>query len=83
MLRSVPIDGKYIPTQASKAKNDAIRTGRLIVDDTTKEAVDMATVAVASMAAVKFSVGIDSLASCPNIVDPNKQEAMKQEKTVP
>ena len=83
LLRSVPIEGKYIPTQASNAKKAAINAGRLMDDDTVTAAPDMARVATLNIAAVNFSVGTDILANCPKRVDPNKQLAMKQEKTVP
>ena len=83
LLRSVPIDGKYIPTQASNAKKAAIRAARLGLDLTVKVAADMAIVAAVSIPAVKVSVGIPIFASCPNNVDPRRQQAMKQENTVP
>ena len=72
-----------MPTHASNAKNDAIRAGRLIVEETVKAAPDIARVATVSIMEVKLSVGTDIFASCPNNVDPSKQQAMKQENTVP
>lgn len=74
-----------MPTHASKVKKDAIRTGRLMEADeeTVYVATDMARVATANMPVVNDSIGTFILANCPNNVEPNKQQAMKQEKTVP
>ena len=83
LLRRVPIEGKYMPTQASKAKKDAIRAGRLELVDTANVALDIARVATVNMNAVKLSVGTDIFANCPKRVDPKRQQAMKQENTVP
>lgn len=83
LLRSVPMEGKYIPTHASNAKNAAINAGRLIEEETVKVALVIAMVANVSMPAANFSVGTDIFAICPKSVDPSKQQAMKQEKTVP
>ena len=83
LLRSVPIEGKYIPTHASNAKKDAMRAGRLIEEETATVALDIAMVATDSIAAVELSVGTDIFDNCPNNVDPSKQQAMKHEKTVP
>ena len=83
LLRSVPIDGKYIPTQASNAKKAPTRAGRAIDDETAKVALDIATVAAVNMTAVNFSVGTFIFASCPNNVDPSRHDAMKHENTVP
>mmetsp|Transcript_32958 Transcript_32958/g.68661 ORF Transcript_32958/g.68661 Transcript_32958/m.68661 type:complete len:138 (-) Transcript_32958:1282-1695(-) len=85
LLRKVPIDGKYIPTQASKAKKEATIVARLAPPPalTDQVATDMATVAIDNMAAAKFSVLMFIFAIWPKMVDPNKHEAMKHEKTVP
>mmetsp|Transcript_11260 Transcript_11260/g.27089 ORF Transcript_11260/g.27089 Transcript_11260/m.27089 type:complete len:116 (+) Transcript_11260:264-611(+) len=83
LLLNVPIDGKYIPTHASKTKNAATRAARLVEEETAKVALDIAIAATESMPAVDFSVGTDILANCPKRVEPNKQQAMKHEKTVP
>lgn len=57
LLRRVPIEGKYIPTHASKAKKEAINAGRPSdPDDTVYVAVDIATVATANIPAVTPSV---------------------------
>jgi len=83
LLRSVPIEGKYIPTQASNAKKEAISAGKLELVETENVAPDIAIVAIVNIKAVKLSVGTDIFANCPNMVDPKRQHAMKQEKTVP
>ena len=84
LLRRVPIEGKYIPTHASKAKKEAINAARLMEDEeTVRAAPDIAKVATLNMAAVKASVGTAIFANCPKRVDPNKQLAIKQENTVP
>ena len=88
LLLKVPMDGKYIPTQASKAKNAPIRHARLIeiTDDevdTVKVAAAMARVATLSMEEVKTSVATPIFANCPNRLEPKRHEAIKQEKTVP
>ena len=83
LLRSVPMVGKYMPTQASNAKKETMSPARFMVDETVKVAVVIAAVARVSIKTANFSVGTDILASCPNNVDPSKQLAMKQEKTVP
>lgn len=88
MLLKVPIEGKYMPTQASKAKNEAIKPAKLIpivgeVDDTVYVAAVMAKVATLSMEDADSSVATPIFASCPNKVDPSRQDAMKQENTVP
>ena len=82
------MDGKYMPTQASKAKNDAMRPTKLmyLTDDdaeTVKVAAVIAKVAALSMEDVDSSVATPTFASCPNSVEPKRQHAMKQEKTVP
>ena len=83
LLRKVPIDGKYIPTQASNAKKEAINAGS-DAELTVYVAVDMAMVAIANIPVVTPSVvGPFIFANCPKRVDPNRQDAMKQEKTVP
>ena len=57
LLRKVPIEGKYIPTQASKAKKEATNAGRpLVAEETVYVAVDMAMVATASIPVVTPSV---------------------------
>ena len=59
LLRNVPMEGKYIPTQASKAKKEAINAGRPLAADaeeTVYVAVDMAIVAIANIPVVTPSV---------------------------
>ena len=59
MLRNVPIEGKYMPTQASKAKKEAINAGSPLAADaveTVYVAVDMAIVATANIPVVTPSV---------------------------
>ena len=68
LLRNVPIEGKYMPTQASKKKKAATSAARLTVVvavaaavvvpllATVHVAADMAMVATDSMTAVKYSV---------------------------
>lgn len=59
LLRKVPMEGKYIPTHASKAKKEAINAGRPLTadaDETVYVAVDIATVATASIPVVTPSV---------------------------
>ena len=60
LLRNVPIEGKYIPTHASKAKKEAIKAGRPVVaadaDETVYVAVVMAMVAAANIPVVTPSV---------------------------
>lgn len=59
LLRKVPIEGKYIPTQASKAKKEATNAGRPLAADaeeTVYVAADMAMVAIASIPVVTPSV---------------------------
>jgi len=80
LLRNVPIDGKYIPTQASKAKKDIMRGSKEEVD---RAAVIMDMVATESMTVVEVSVGIDSLLEIPNMEDPTRQDVIKQENIVP
>ena len=63
LLRSVPIEGKYMPTQASNTKKAATNPTRLMVDPTVKVALDIAMAAVASIEAEKTSVGTDIFAS--------------------
>mmetsp|Transcript_17709 Transcript_17709/g.33340 ORF Transcript_17709/g.33340 Transcript_17709/m.33340 type:complete len:210 (+) Transcript_17709:314-943(+) len=82
--------GKYMPTHASKQKSAAISWGRVLTAVapepaalTAHVAAPMATVATDNMAVVEASVGTFCLDNCPNKVDPNKHDAMKQEKTVP
>mmetsp|Transcript_37377 Transcript_37377/g.42724 ORF Transcript_37377/g.42724 Transcript_37377/m.42724 type:complete len:99 (-) Transcript_37377:1279-1575(-) len=83
LLRNVPIDGKYIPTQASKTKKDAISDARFIVDETVNVAIDIAIDAINNIILVDVSNGINDFANFPNIVEPHKQDAMKQENTAP
>lgn len=85
LLRNVPMDGKYMPTHASKAKNPAMRAASDVEPaDAASVEPPMAIVANINMPAVNDSVRTPILpTSCPNSVDPNRQHAMKQEKTVP
>jgi hypothetical protein len=87
LLLSVPMDGKYIPTHPSNAKNAATKAASGMataeVDVDTHAAMPIATVATVSMALVDVSVGTFLLTNCPKMVDPNKQLAMKHENTVP
>lgn len=84
LLRSVPIEGKYIPTHASNAKNPATNAARgMAGDDAARAEIPIAIVATVSMAEVDFSVETDIFTSWPNKVDPNRQHAMKHEKIVP
>lgn len=84
LLLRVPIDGKYIPTHASKAKNPAIKVQRGVAAEyAAMVAPPIASVATVSMFEVDFSVGTPILPNCPNRVDPKRQEAMKHENTVP
>lgn len=79
--------GKYMPTQASKAKKAATIAAR------GREAAGPADVAYAAapmaidprpnIALVEVSVETPILPSCPKMVEPRRQDAMKQEKTVP
>ena len=92
----VPMEGKYIPTQASNAKKEAIRAAngtkadipaaaaaavRVLVD--AAAAPPMASTAARSMEDVELSVETPLLAHRPNTVEPRRQEAMKQENTAP
>ena len=81
------MEGKYIPTHPSNAKNAATRAARgmatTVLDVDTHAAIPIATVATLNIALVDVSVGTFLFANCPKIVDPKRQLAMKQEKTVP
>lgn len=87
LLLNVPMDGKYIPTQPSNAKKAPTMAANgiatIVLDADTQAAMPIAIVATASILLVKLSVGTFFFTSCPKIVEPNKQLAMKQEKTVP
>lgn len=97
LLRKVPMDGKYIPTQASNKKNAAERPPKIAIGEEevikVDEAVDFIVAKVAhamdmvareSIPAVKFSAFTDILlTSCPNAVDPKRQHVIKQVKIVP
>lgn len=93
LLRKVPMDGKYIPTQASNKKNAADRPPKIAIGEVKVEAVDFIVAIVAhaidmvareSIPAVKFSAFTDILlTSCPNAVDPKRQHVIKQVKIVP
>ena len=84
LLLSVPMDGKYIPTHASKAKKPAtnVQSG-VDADEAANVAPPMARAATESIPDVDFSVGNPILANCPKRVDPKRQHAMKHENTVP
>ena len=58
LLRKVPIEGKYMPTQASNAKNEAINAANPLPAalETVNAAVDMAMVAILNMPVVTPSV---------------------------
>ena len=87
LLLRVPIEGKYIPTHPSNAKNAVTNAARGI--PTTEPVVDihaaipMEIVATVNIALVNFSVGTFFFTNWPKIVDPKRQLAMKQENTVP
>lgn len=84
LLRSVPIEGKYIPTHASNTKNPATNAARgMADDDAARVEIPIAIVATLSMAEVDFSVETEFFTSWPNSVDPKRQHAIKQEKIVP
>ena len=88
LLLKVPMEGKYIPTHASKAKKAPINPAKLIPSvgdavETIKVAAVMATVAILSMEEADTSVATPFLANCPNKVDPKRHDAIKQENTVP
>mmetsp|Transcript_24734 Transcript_24734/g.72423 ORF Transcript_24734/g.72423 Transcript_24734/m.72423 type:complete len:81 (-) Transcript_24734:1488-1730(-) len=80
-----------MPTQASNAKKAATRAARGAdaVAAPAKPAVDakvaapMASVAETSIALVELSVETPDFVRRPNIVDPRRQHAIKQEKTAP
>mmetsp|Transcript_41371 Transcript_41371/g.41996 ORF Transcript_41371/g.41996 Transcript_41371/m.41996 type:complete len:211 (+) Transcript_41371:569-1201(+) len=85
------MEGKYIPTQASKTKKDAIRGYKMFRPGMTPEVKNVAlaipSVANASITEVVFStvllLGDALLVTLLKIDDPNKQLAMKHENTVP
>mmetsp|Transcript_32068 Transcript_32068/g.42758 ORF Transcript_32068/g.42758 Transcript_32068/m.42758 type:complete len:220 (-) Transcript_32068:540-1199(-) len=85
--RSVPMEGKYMPTHVSKAKNAATRGRRgvawVLVEK--KDAMPMEIVATIIIRLVEPSVDIleGEDANLPKSVDPSRQLAIKQEKTVP
>jgi len=88
--RRVPIDGKYIPTHASKRKKEIDNADKTIVGEKeAKEVVEkaadpIARVARRSIPAENFSSWTDILfTSWLKVVDPRRQHAMKQEKIVP
>jgi hypothetical protein len=87
LLLNVPMEGKYIPTQPSNAKNAPTNAAKgmvtAVLDLDIHAAVPIAIVATVNIPLVNVSVGTFLLTSCPNIVEPNKQLAMKHEKTVP
>eukprot|EP00957_Ditylum_brightwellii_P044712 3390399-Ditylum_brightwellii.AAC.1 len=85
--RSVPMEGRYTPTHVSKAKNAATRGRRdvawVLVEK--KDAMPMEIVAAIITRQVEPSVGAieGKDANLPKNVDPSRQLAIKQEKTVP
>ena len=88
--RSVPMEGKYIPTQDSKRKNEMESAPKIIAgvkdkaDFVANVAVPIASVARVSIPAENFSPGTDILpTNWLNVVEPRRQHAMKQEKMVP
>mmetsp|Transcript_22781 Transcript_22781/g.52204 ORF Transcript_22781/g.52204 Transcript_22781/m.52204 type:complete len:271 (-) Transcript_22781:881-1693(-) len=85
LLLKVPMEGKYIPTQASNRKKLEIKSaegtpnGHLVA----ATAPPIAKVATASIESVLFSVETLLSDSAPNKVDPNRQHAMKQLNILP
>mmetsp|Transcript_55130 Transcript_55130/g.130853 ORF Transcript_55130/g.130853 Transcript_55130/m.130853 type:complete len:310 (-) Transcript_55130:701-1630(-) len=78
--RRVPMEGKYMPTHASKTRKDAITATR---DDPMAVATPMATVAAVSIPAHVFSTAKPLLARAPKRVLPRRHDAMKHENTFP
>mmetsp|Transcript_18949 Transcript_18949/g.38928 ORF Transcript_18949/g.38928 Transcript_18949/m.38928 type:complete len:102 (-) Transcript_18949:143-448(-) len=81
-LRIVPMDGKYIPTQASKVKKAIMIDNRFPVwmacadhEKTTDETNNI------PVRMCFWSTNV--LRSWPNITEPMRQQAMKHEKMVP
>ena len=83
LLRSVPMDGKYIPAHISKMKKPAMTPARLVFAEMEKVAPANARAAVANMTVVECSVGTDHCVSCPKSVDPSRQHDIRQLNTWP
>ena len=81
------MEGKYIPTHASKAKKAATRAARGMatteLDVDIHAAIPIAIVATVNMMLVEVSVRTFLFTNCPKTVDPKRQLAIKQENTVP
>eukprot|EP00551_Chaetoceros_affinis_P018815 CAMPEP_0203735028 /NCGR_PEP_ID=MMETSP0092-20131115/31484_1 /ASSEMBLY_ACC=CAM_ASM_001090 /TAXON_ID=426623 /ORGANISM="Chaetoceros affinis, Strain CCMP159" /LENGTH=151 /DNA_ID=CAMNT_0050619473 /DNA_START=36 /DNA_END=488 /DNA_ORIENTATION=- len=69
LLLNVPIDGKYIPTHPSKAKNAPTKAAngiaRAVDDAVIHAAIPIEMVAIVSIALVNVSVGTFLFTSCP------------------
>ena len=82
--RSVPIEGKYIPTHVSNARKAATSGHSAATPaEVPTAAAPMASAAKASMAKVESSVRSPAFAIAPNTPDPSRQLTMKHEKMVP
>mmetsp|Transcript_1227 Transcript_1227/g.2787 ORF Transcript_1227/g.2787 Transcript_1227/m.2787 type:complete len:205 (-) Transcript_1227:53-667(-) len=81
-LRMIPMEGKYIPTHASNAKNEAMIPKRLCawmaLADHENDAVE-----INKIPAMMFFTQTDFFWSWPNRTEPNRQHAIKHEKIVP
>mmetsp|Transcript_6409 Transcript_6409/g.14173 ORF Transcript_6409/g.14173 Transcript_6409/m.14173 type:complete len:202 (+) Transcript_6409:167-772(+) len=77
--RSVPMEGKYMPTHASNKNIAAVSVPR---PDPMVAAV-MAEAATASITEVDLSTDTLRACSAPKAVEPSRQQAMKQENMLP